>query len=339
MARSARPWFYAEKNTWYIWQDGKKVSLGVQGEGNKAEAVKAWHNLMANGKPTPELKVEGPTVAEVITAFLADVADRAKPNTLRVYRYFLEPVATRYSKMKACDLTPTAAEVYARKPEWSPSSRNAFLGALATAFKWAVKARLIVQTPLAGMTLPPKESRGADTLVTPEDHIKLVQATTPAFALFLRVLYATGARPGEVASITAENFDEANALVWLKEHKTAHKGKRRVIYLSPEAVTILREQKANHPTGTLLRNTRGDPWTEKALVKAMIATRQRAGIPHAIAYGLRHTFATTALANGVPDALVAELLGHSGTAMLHRHYSHLTAQSQALREALNRVRQ
>jgi len=71
----------------------------------------------------------------------------------------------------------------------------------------------------------------------------------------------------------------------------------------------------------------------------METTRQRAGIPHAIAYGLRHSFATTALVNGVPDALVAELLGHSGTTMLHKHYSHLTAQSQALREALNRVRQ
>ena len=70
----------------------------------------------------------------------------------------------------------------------------------------------------------------------------------------------------------------------------------------------------------------------------MEAMRKRAGVSGVFAYGYRHTFATDALAHGVPDAHVAELLGHSGTAMLHRHYSHLTARSQALRDALGKVR-
>jgi integrase len=70
----------------------------------------------------------------------------------------------------------------------------------------------------------------------------------------------------------------------------------------------------------------------------MRRTRERCGLPHAVAYGLRRSFATDALANGVPDAQVAELLGHSGTAMLHRHYAHLGAKAKALREALDRVR-
>ena len=41
---------------------------------------------------------------------------------------------------------------------------------------------------------------------------------------------------------------------------------------------------------------------------------------------------------GVSDAQVAALLGHSGTAMLHKYYSHLTGQARTLREALGRVR-
>jgi integrase len=57
-----------------------------------------------------------------------------------------------------------------------------------------------------------------------------------------------------------------------------------------------------------------------------------------LAYRYRHTFTTDALANGVPDAQVAALLGHSNTAMLHKHYSHLTARLQALKEAASRVR-
>src|SRR5262249_41639483 len=117
-----------------------------------------------------------------------------------------------------------------------------------------------------------------------------------------------------------------------------NKGKSRVLYLPPEAVALLREQRERYPHGTLLRNRCGKPWTGWAIVKAMQATRERAGLPGKVAYGLRHSFATDALANGVPDAQVAELLGHSGTAMLHRHYAHLTAKARVLRDALDRVR-
>lgn len=54
--------------------------------------------------------------------------------------------------------------------------------------------------------------------------------------------------------------------------------------------------------------------------------------------GYRHAFATDALEAGVPDAHVAELLGHTSTAMVYRHYGHLTAKGRALRESLDRVR-
>ena len=37
-------------------------------------------------------------------------------------------------------------------------------------------------------------------------------------------------------------------------------------------------------------------------------------------------------------ATVAGLLGHTSTSMLHRNYSHLTAQTRAMREALAAVR-
>jgi integrase len=66
--------------------------------------------------------------------------------------------------------------------------------------------------------------------------------------------------------------------------------------------------------------------------------RKKLCICEAISNGYRHGLATDALANGVPDAQVAALLGHSGTAMLHRRYAHLGAQAQALRSALGRIR-
>jgi integrase len=69
------------------------------------------------------------------------------------------------------------------------------------------------------------------------------------------------------------------------------------------------------------------------------ALRRKIGLPESvIPYGFRHTLATDALAQGVPEAHVAELLGHRGTAMLHKHYAHLGTRAAALRAALGMVR-
>jgi integrase len=333
-----QPFFYAAKNTWYCWDGSRKVSLGVRGEESKEEAFKAWHRLIANGKPTPEARAEAPAVAEVFKAFLADAEGRLKPATVRGYRDFLTPFSQRFGKVKADRLTVEQAEAYSRKPEWSNSTRHDFLAALSVAFRWAERTGLLGSNPLRHLRKPAMESRGDKALVSEQAHARLMEKAPDYFKPFLSLLYLTGARPGEVAAITAENFDEANALVRLKEHKTARHGKSRTIFLCPEAVALLREQKAKHGTGHLLRNRLGLRFTKNAVVHLFASLRRKAELPGVSAYGYRHGFATQALARGVPDAQVSALLGHAGTAMLHRHYSHLTSQSQALREALARVR-
>jgi integrase len=292
---------------------------------------KAWHRLMANGKPTPEAKAEDPTVAEVVKGFLVDAESRLKPATVRGYKDFLNPFADAHGKLRADSLTPALAEAYSRKPEWSNSTRHDFLSVLAIAFKWA-------KYPIGGLKKPPMESRGDKGLISDDAHARLYEAAPPHFKPFLKLLHLTGAQPGEVAAITAENFDKGKAVVRLREHKTARHGKSRTIFLCAEAVALLNEQKASYGSGHLLRNRLGLPYTKNAIVHMMASLRKKAGVAEATAYGYRHSFATDALANGVPDAQVAELLGHSGTAMLHRHYAHLGARAKALREALGRVR-
>jgi hypothetical protein len=137
MPRPAQPWFYAAKNSWYVWLGDRKVSLGVRGEENKAGAMEAWHRLMANGRPTPEAKTEAPTVAEVVRVFLADTAGRVSKGTLRNYTAFLTPFVQQHGRVRADRLTPALAEFYARKPTWGGTHRGGFLTTLTTAFRWA----------------------------------------------------------------------------------------------------------------------------------------------------------------------------------------------------------
>jgi integrase len=60
-----------------------------------------------------------------------------------------------------------------------------------------------------------------------------------------------------------------------------------------------------------------------------------AGLPKITLHGLRHTWATLALLEGIPAKVVAEVLGHSSTRITEDLYQHVTPGMQA--DAVARV--
>lgn len=69
----------------------------------------------------------------------------------------------------------------------------------------------------------------------------------------------------------------------------------------------------------------------------MVQVSETCGV-YATASGLgRHSFATKALTSGIPTAVVAALLGHKGTGMLERHYSHVGDNAQVLKDAVEKL--
>jgi integrase len=336
MPRQSKPWFRTSASSWYATLNGRKVSLGVSGKQNKKAATAAWHKLLSEGlKPSPEPKADV-TVKAVIDAFLADAESRVASVTFEVYERFCRFFRADKGELKADALTLPMVEAWARKTEWSGSTRHDALGILATAFKWAERADLIARNPLVGIRKPPKASRGSKALISAGEHARLVACADPLFRAYLQLLWLTGARPGEIASLHAEEIDYQQGLVIREKHKEAHLGKSRVIFLSAEALAIIKG--IGCESGLLFRGEDGQQMTAQAIGKRMQRLCIKAGIKSRTPYGYRHTFGTSALVNGVPDAHVAALMGHSGTNMLHRHYSHLTARARALRDALGKVR-
>jgi integrase len=298
MPRPAKPWFRASANAWYVTLNGRKVSLGVSGRKSKREAVKAWHRLISNGpKPKPESKADA-TVKAVIDGFLADAEGSVSPGCLRNYRLFLLPFAQGNGSRPAEALTVAEAEAYSRRPEWSTSYRNGFIGSLVSAYRWAERGQVISRNPLAGIRKPPKASRGTKALVSADDHARLVAKADPLFGSFLRLLFLTGARPGEIASLRAEAVDYAQGVAVLTEHKTAHLGKSRVLFLCPEALDVLRRSDVNE--GLFFPGEDGQRLTAQAIGRRLARLCVKAGVKPCMAYGYRHTFATDALAKACP---------------------------------------
>lgn len=323
----------------------------MKGEENETAAIKAWHRLMAGDgpiKPMPTLTPllpqkeesanEKPTISALVDAFLVDAEARVKPESYRGYAKFLNPFAAAFKGTPPARLTAAQVERWSKKPEWSQSYRCGFIGTVVSLFRWAVEMGRLDRNPIAGIKKPKKQSRGRKAVISLDDHRKLLRHAKGPWQDFLELLWLTVARPGEIAGLRAEDVDQASKTIILCEHKTAEQtGKDRLIVLPDEAVIILQRLIANHPTGLLFPGQKGQRLTANNVSCRMRRLCHRAGL-RAFCYGYRHAFATDALANGVPDAHVAALLGHSGTAMLHRHYAHLGARAKELRDALNKVR-
>jgi integrase len=347
MARPAKVWYRSALDTWFVTHQGKKTSLHVKGREHEAAAWRAWDRLLTEQGASPPAPTPSPqpvtvrrivNVREVVDVFLKDSEDRVQPETHELYRLFLNNFAAKYGDTLTDDLTSVQVEAYSRKPEWSDSTRSAFMAVLLRAFRHAVRAKIIEKVPIPDLKRPPIARRGQEVLVTEEEHKKLCDVAPAPFRLFLQLMWLTGARPSELSRLTAADIDWQVGVATLAKHKTAHKGKRRTIYLPPAALTLLAPLIAQYASGPLLRNRIGQRWTKATLGMAMRKARKEAGLKKKILYGIRHSWITDALEKGVPDAIVAALAGHHNTDMIHRYYNHLGRQTKVLTEAVKMIR-
>jgi len=333
----AAPWYRADRDRWYATIDGVQVNLKVAGKTSRRAALTALAAL-AEAIPIPKTIVKASQVESLVNDYLTDIETRVQAETLRVSRWHLTRFVQSFGKRLACTLTPGEVECHYNRPNWGATIQANGIGVVVTMLRWSVRRRLIDRNPIEGVRKPQTTSRGGEVIITSADHQRLLAGASDAFKPFLELLWHTGARPGEIASLSATMINFDSRTVTLSKHKTANHGKPRIIYLTASAIDILRTLSEKRPTGSLFVDVNGGPLVPRSVSNRMSRLRRRVGLTHAIAYGYRHTFATDALAGGMADAKVAALLGHASTAMIHRHYSHLTEQSRTMQEAVNNVR-
>jgi integrase len=282
----------------------------------------------------------------VVDDFLSYSAERVGKKVRVLYAQYLKNFAVKHGSLLCQQVTGPLVESYSRNPynptarkaKWAESTRSTFLAVVIRAFRHAERAGLIEKSPLLHLKRPAIPKRSADVLISEEEFRKLYEASTEQFRPIFRFIWLTGCRPGEAAQVTAGDVNWELGTVTVRQHKTLHQGDRRTLYLTPDALALLKGLAETRPTGYLFRNRYGNKWSTVTLDGAMRSSRERAGVGGKVLYGCRHSFLTDALAAGVPDAQVAELAGHKGTRTLHASYSHLKVKAQVLREAAKRVR-
>lgn len=220
------------------------------------------------------------------------------------------------------------------------------------AFREAVEAKRLATNP-ADTATPPKPRRSTSRKVTtwkPEtlrDFLGRSRESGDRYYPVWVVLATTGARRGEVLGLRWDDVDldagQASIVqtviavhhrVEFGEPKT--ESGTRSIALDPGTIAALRAWRARQAEerlalgsgyrdhGLAFAKVDGDPLHPERVSREFDRRVTRWALPHITLHGLRHTWATLALKNGVHPRVVQERLGHSHVSVTLGVYSHVT---------------
>jgi integrase len=132
----------------------------------------------------------------------------------------------------------------------------------------------------------------------------------------------TGARYGELCRLQVQDFNPDTGTLAVLQSKS---GKPRHIVLTDEGLALFKQLSMGRSgSEPLIRRADGSAFRANDQALPMAAAVMRAKITPSITFhGLRHTWASLAVMNGVPPMVVAKNLGHRDTRMVEKHYGHM----------------
>jgi len=342
-------WYRTSKQCWFatITDGGRQQQIRLlkaphNKDGRKLAEDKLIEELAARKMPHDDGEgVKTPawaTVEHVLKAFLKHSHEEHSSETADWHERLLRRFRAMYGNLRYTRLRKKHVKAWLQKSGYNPTSQNKALGVLKRVFNWAVEEELIPRSPVAHLRKPKPVTRDR-TLTQVERHLILSSIKGAAFRQYVQALTLTGCRPGEAARVTAANVNFTLGCWELPEHKTAKKtGKPRRIFLCSEALELTQGLMALRPVGPLFLNSRGKPWTRNAVrIRFRNLRKKHPQLKGIVAYTFRGSFATDALEAGVPDATVAQLLGHTNTDTLHKFYNRLSAKVDHLKDAAGKA--
>lgn len=292
-----------------IYLDGKHYYLGVFGS---EESRRRYGELLARHTAGLRIDPVAPSgnddktsIAELLMAFWnhAEMYYRTpegSPSTeLGCLKSALRPLRELFEFSDADEFTPLMLKTVRQKyieAGWTRKSINKHVSRVRSVFRWGVENGLVTVatwqalkalSPLSAGRSPAIEGRQRRAI--DDEHLAAVRTRLGERNQdIVDLLLLTGARPGELLSVTWTSINMAND-VWvvdLENHKNRHRGKSRRLYFGPKAQRILLKY-VDVPNGRRIFPSRRDTLSQ-AIADACI----RAGVPRFVPHELRHTAAT-----------------------------------------------
>ena len=210
------------------------------------------------------------------------------------------------------------------------------------ALERAVKERLISRNPCEDCIVP--KPRKLEMKILPPEHMKAYleaaehRGLLPMFYLEL----VSGLRKGELVALRWDDLDIQQRTISVSKQYVRNpdgsleltrpktENSVRLVSIPQTAVELLIQEHAKHPDSPYLFPSplTGEMYHPDSMVNLHKKILKDAGLEHLRFHDLQHTFATTALQNGVDVKTVSSMLGHYDAGFTLRTYTHATRQKQ-----------
>lgn len=218
----------------------------------------------------------------------------------------------------------------------APTTATTVRRIVGSIFRSAVEDGVIARSPMAGTRPPKRDIPPAKALR--DEQVSAVLAATPDWYRAAVVLgVGAGLRQGEAAGLTVDRVDFLRRTVTIDRQLVTAIGTvprfgppksdagYRTIPVDQWVLDGLAAHLARFGEGVdaLVVHRDGEPRSRQNMSAAWVITRKAAGLPDTTFHALRHTFASTLLANGISVKAVSKWLGHSDAAVTLGTYAHV----------------
>lgn len=276
------------------------------------------------------------------------------------YRLYLDRLipllgAVRLGDLRAVHIERAFASLKQQFPQQSPTSRQRAYATLRSAFRHAVRSKLIAVSPCDAVDLGFRAHRPRPTVWQPEeigqflDHLTRLAPGCPEWRLAPAYHLAafSGLRRGEVAGLRWADVDLDRQFLTVTQqavvisHRVEYSapktraGEQRIVALDADTVAALRSWRAQQAaerlawgqawtdSGLVFTREDGRGWHPEVLTRSLPKLARAAGVPVIRFHDLRHLSASLQIAAGVSMAVVSKRLGHSTIGVTVDIYGHL----------------
>ncbi len=311
--------------------------------------------LLASGSPPAEMLAavfgdeHGSKLSfiEATDGYMAFAKNVKKPSTFAGdKRRFRVLHKTPWGSKKLSAIRPDEIQTWIDKrlsDGASPATVNRDLSLGSALFRWALRMNYAAENPFRRVPKLSEKGRGREVFLTAAESRDLLAAASPLVRPVLHCAVATGLRRGELLSLRWDcvSFERTEVFVRAGNAKS---GKGRAV---PMTRALAEELAAIRPTvtpiegpGAVFLQANGKPMTETVIADGFKAARRISNLSpekktSLRLHDLRHTFASLAVAAGVPIFDLSKLMGHGDVKLTASRYSHFMAPS--ARAAIDRV--
>ncbi len=286
------------------------------------------------------LRVERGLSAHTLRAYESDLEHFCDFMQNEKEAFSLEAEATRKQRITASldilqkvtrnDIRSFLAHVQSFGGSTKTASRK--LSALKTVYRFFVRQGLLTSNP-ALTTRTPKQRRDLPAVLSIDETLQLLNSVDGDDPISIRdraileVLYSTGMRANECATLRLSSLDISSGLIRV----FGKRRKERLVPLGSYAKQYLTKYlfvryELGHPTHDIVFiNARGGPLTTRS-IQRIVEKCARKALPwrdDVSPHTLRHSFATHMLDGGADLRVVQEILGHEqlSTTQIYTHIS------------------